>query len=83
MLQKTDNLRITAKKLVAQHEIQRATYCAIFMRIFKALLEEGEPWNPEESEVLVNMAWATDAHGKPNSMTQTEFKEALFECADM
>ena len=64
-------------------ETTKDIYRAIFLRIFKALLEEGEPWDAKEADELVNTAWIADAHGKPDTMSRTEFNDSLFECADM
>lgn len=84
---KTDDIQATAlkahKQLMGRLELSKNAYFAVFMRIFKALLEEDEVWDEHEADELVAVAWVSDAHNKIDSMTHTEFNDALFECADM
>ena len=71
-----------SKALAGRSQLSKHSYCEMYVRVSKALLEDDEPWDEEEARQLVEAAWTSDARGKP-SMTRLEFNDALFECADM
>ena len=59
--------------------IERPAYDAIFLRVQKALLEEGEDWDEQEAAELIDDAWMSDTKGRGDRLTRTEFNDSLFE----
>ena len=61
----------------------RAEYDRIFLRIQKALLEEGDEWDLAEAMALLDEAWASDTNGRGDALRRTEFNDSLFELTDV
>ena len=62
--------------------VDEATYSAVFLRIQRALLEEGDAWDREEAEALITEAWLSDTNGRADRLTRTEWNDSLFELAE-
>lgn len=56
----------------------KAVYVDLYVRVCKALLEEGEEWDEKEAERIVNGAWEEDSRGS-GRLTRTMFNDGLFE----
>ena len=53
-------------------------YVKVYVKVCKALLEEGEEWDGVEARRLVKEAWVEDSRGNP-SMSRSLFNDTLFE----
>ena len=60
----------------------KEVYVGMYVRVCKALLEDGEAWDEQEAIRLVEGGWHDDSRGT-GRLTRTMFNDGLFELADM
>ena len=61
-------------------KISKTEYIHMATRQIKALLEEGEEWDPVEAEKIAEEAWKEDSRGK-DYLSKTRFVDSIFELA--